>query len=108
MPARVISKTAAKKAVRAARLKAAEAAAKPRGTKAERMAVAQAKLTPERDWVCSWEFELAARAEGARLVAGVDEVGRGPLFGPVVAAAVILPAGLSLPTISRGLTIRRN
>ncbi|MBP1770050.1 MAG: Ribonuclease, partial [Candidatus Aminicenantes bacterium] len=28
---------------------------------------------------------------GARLVAGIDEVGRGSLFGPVVAAAVILP-----------------
>lgn len=47
----------------------------------------------EPEWVCCWEFELAARAEGARLVAGVDEVGRGPLFGPVVAAAVVLPAG---------------
>lgn len=44
-------------------------------------------------------FELAAgRAEG-RLVAGVDEVGRGPLAGPVVACAVILPAHLeALPT----------
>jgi ribonuclease HII len=47
-------------------------------------------------YVCSWEFELAARAEGARLVAGVDEVGRGPLFGPVVAAAVVLPDGVEL------------
>jgi ribonuclease HII len=103
MPARVISKTAAKKAVRAARLKAAEAAVKPRGTKAERMAAGQAKLTPECDWVCSWEFELAARAEGARLVAGVDEVGRGPLFGPVVAAAVILPAGVEFAGHFEGL-----
>ena len=44
-------------------------------------------------------FEIEARAAGARLVAGVDEVGRGPLAGPVVAAAVILgdapPAGLN-------------
>jgi ribonuclease HII len=32
-------------------------------------------------------------AEGLRWIAGVDEVGRGPLAGPVVAAAVILPAG---------------
>lgn len=40
-------------------------------------------------------FEMAARARGARLIAGVDEVGRGPLAGPVTAAAVILPeAGL--------------
>ena len=36
--------------------------------------------------------ERAAQAEGAILVAGVDEVGRGPLAGPVTAAAVILPA----------------
>ena len=37
------------------------------------------------------EHELAIRAAGARLVAGIDEVGRGPLAGPVVVAAVVLP-----------------
>ncbi len=37
------------------------------------------------------------RLQGLRLIAGVDEVGRGPLAGPVVAAAVILPAGVRLP-----------
>ncbi len=36
-------------------------------------------------------FENEARQKGFRYVAGVDEVGRGPLAGPVVAAAVILP-----------------
>ncbi|MCM3569081.1 ribonuclease HII [Neobacillus mesonae] len=36
-------------------------------------------------------YERKARAEGFELIAGVDEVGRGPLAGPVVAAAVILP-----------------
>jgi ribonuclease HII len=36
-------------------------------------------------------FEVQARRDGARRVAGVDEVGRGPLAGPVVAAAVLLP-----------------
>jgi ribonuclease HII len=41
---------------------------------------------------CGLRYEKAARATGAVLVAGVDEVGRGALFGPVVAAAVILPA----------------
>jgi ribonuclease HII len=35
--------------------------------------------------------EKALRAEGYRLIAGVDEVGRGALMGPVVAAAVIMP-----------------
>ena len=39
-------------------------------------------------------FENAARARGARLIAGVDEAGRGPLAGPVTAAAVILPDGV--------------
>ncbi len=37
------------------------------------------------------------RSQGLKLIAGVDEVGRGPLAGPVVAAAVILPAGIALP-----------
>ena len=42
---------------------------------------------------CTQKFEKLAWAGGARLVAGVDEVGRGCLFGPVVAAAVILEPG---------------
>jgi ribonuclease HII len=37
------------------------------------------------------------RFQGLTLIAGVDEAGRGPLAGPVVAAAVILPAGIDLP-----------
>ena len=41
--------------------------------------------------VCSDAHEQALRLSGFRLIAGVDEVGRGCLFGPVVAAAVILP-----------------
>lgn len=40
------------------------------------------------------ERELAAK--GCKLIAGLDEAGRGPLVGPVVAAAVILPPGLLL------------
>src|SRR5215471_14178169 len=39
---------------------------------------------------CTQRFERRAWDGGSRLVAGVDEVGRGSLFGPVVAAAVIL------------------
>ncbi|HEY2394151.1 MAG TPA: ribonuclease HII [Candidatus Angelobacter sp.] len=42
---------------------------------------------------CTQKFEKQAWASGAKLVAGVDEVGRGCLFGPVVAAAVILEPG---------------
>ena len=40
-------------------------------------------------------LELGLQQQGYRLVAGVDEVGRGPLAGPVVSAAVILPPGLT-------------
>lgn len=45
-------------------------------------------------------FEQRAKALGYRLVAGVDEAGRGPLAGPVVAAAVILPARFDLPGLN--------
>lgn len=40
----------------------------------------------------SRSLERQLEADGHRLIAGVDEVGRGPLAGPVVAAAVIMPA----------------
>lgn len=46
--------------------------------------------------VCGWKLERAARQLGATLVAGLDEVGRGPMFGPVVAAGVIFPQGCRL------------
>jgi len=39
-------------------------------------------------------YEKEAYSKGIRLVAGVDEAGRGPLAGPVVAASVILPEGI--------------
>jgi|TARA_B100000745_G_scaffold279026_1_gene210356 ribonuclease HII len=39
-----------------------------------------------------WDYEIKAGKKGYRLIAGVDEAGRGPLAGPVVAAAVVLPA----------------
>ncbi|WP_080846465.1 ribonuclease HII [Cytobacillus gottheilii] len=44
-------------------------------------------------------FEEKYHNQGYELIAGVDEVGRGPLAGPVVAAAVILPADFYLPGI---------
>lgn len=47
-----------------------------------------------------WQYENEAKAKGYRFVAGTDEVGRGPLAGPVVAAAVILPEGIDLPGIN--------
>jgi ribonuclease HII len=42
---------------------------------------------------CGWKLEKAATRYGFLRIAGCDEVGRGPMFGPVVAAAVILPLG---------------
>ena len=47
-------------------------------------------MAPVSQPVCGWKHEKAARKQGAIRIAGLDEVGRGPLFGPVVAAAVIL------------------
>lgn len=44
-------------------------------------------------------YEKIARSQGFLRIAGVDEVGRGPLAGPVMAAAVILPPGLQIPGI---------
>ncbi len=46
-----------------------------------------------------WRFERAARAQGHAVIAGLDEVGRGPLAGPVVAACVVLPDGFDLAGI---------
>lgn len=45
-------------------------------------------------------FESLARKQGFLVIAGVDEAGRGPLAGPVVAAAVILPVGLYIDGVN--------
>ena len=47
-----------------------------------------------------WEVERALHREGFALVCGADEAGRGPLAGPVCAAAVILPEGVELPGLN--------
>ena len=56
-----------------------------------------------------WEFENKYRNEGYAAICGVDEAGRGPLAGPVCAAAVILPRGLEIPGLndSKKLTDKR-
>ena len=47
-----------------------------------------------------WLYEREAFDAGIKLVCGVDEAGRGPLAGPVCAAAVILPPGLEIPGLN--------
>ena len=56
-----------------------------------------------------WEIENAHFAQGIEIICGVDEAGRGPLAGPVCAAAVILPKGLEIPGLndSKKLTDKR-
>jgi ribonuclease HII len=47
-----------------------------------------------------WSFEKKAFQKGFSRIAGIDEAGRGPLAGPVVSAAVILPISLQIPGVS--------
>ncbi len=47
-----------------------------------------------------WEIEAGLYAAGAKSICGVDEAGRGPLAGPVYAAAVILPPYLEIPGLN--------
>ena len=56
-----------------------------------------------------WEIEDAVHDEGYETVCGVDEAGRGPLAGPVCAAAVILPRDIEIPGLndSKKLTAKK-
>lgn len=58
----------------------------------------QQKLQHEK-FIKMTEYEHKYRQEGYQYIAGIDEVGRGPLAGPVVAAAVMLPPDFYLPGI---------
>jgi len=62
-----------------------------------------AKLTPEEEKKRQeelWIIEKSLKEKGFKYIAGVDEAGRGPLAGPVYAAAVILPDGAELSGIN--------
>ena len=56
-----------------------------------------------------WEIENSLYSNGFKVICGVDEAGRGPLAGPVCAAAVILPEDLEIPglTDSKKLTDKK-
>lgn len=66
----------------------------------------KASETPMHD---QWELENRLYDQGYQAICGVDEAGAGPLAGPVYAAAVILPRGLTLPYLndSKKVTPRR-
>lgn len=77
--------------------------ADPRGGAQKLVKYCQARLEEwerERERIARmYSYERQLWAMGYKMVAGLDEVGRGPLAGPVVAAAVILPSELVLPGI---------
>ena len=52
------------------------------------------------DKINMWEIEESVQAQGYSMICGVDEAGRGPLAGPVCAAAVILPDHLEIPGLN--------
>ena len=66
---------------------------KSKSAKGKVLSASAAKLRLLKRLRCTLKFEKLAWEAGAQLIAGVDEVGRGSLFGPVVAAAVILDRG---------------
>ena len=54
-----------------------------------------------------WEIENSCYCEEIQVICGVDEAGRGPLAGPVCAAAVILPKDLELPGLTDSKKLKR-
>jgi len=60
----------------------------------------QKQVDEDLRWEKMLAYEKELYAQGIDLIAGVDEVGRGPLAGPVVAAAVILPKACKIPGLN--------
>ena len=52
------------------------------------------------DQINMWEIEESHFGNGIQIICGVDEAGRGPLAGPVCAAAVILPPNAEIPGLN--------
>ena len=55
-----------------------------------------------------FEFESKASHQGFKNIAGIDEAGRGPLAGPVVAAAVIFPSKVNIPGLNDSKKLSAN
>ena len=55
-----------------------------------------------------FQYEINAKEKGYKAVCGVDEAGRGPLAGPVCAAAVILPDGLEIEGLNDSKKLSEN
>jgi ribonuclease HII len=73
----------------------------------DELAARNARLGNERRRVTRlWRLERELAAQGRARIAGVDEVGMGPLAGPVIAAAVILPLGWSLAGLDDSKRVR--
>ncbi|WP_026174316.1 ribonuclease HII [Effusibacillus pohliae] len=61
----------------------------------------RARARAERERMAKlWDYERTLAAQGYQAIAGVDEAGRGPLAGPVVAGACILPLGIEIPGLN--------
>jgi ribonuclease HII len=74
---------------------------------AEELALRRVRRARERRRLAGlWRLEKELRAQGRVRIAGVDEVGMGPLAGPVVAAAVVLPLGLPLAALDDSKRLR--
>ncbi|WP_324603210.1 ribonuclease HII [Salibacterium aidingense] len=74
-------------------------------TQFDKRAAKQRQL--ELNFAESLHFEKKCTAEGCRFIAGVDEVGRGPLAGPVTAAAAVLPVDCSYPGLTDSKKLSR-
>lgn len=61
-----------------------------------RMTKEEKKIYLENRLVEMQEYENNLKAKGYKFIVGVDEVGRGPLAGPVVTAAVVMPDGFDI------------
>jgi ribonuclease HII len=57
---------------------------------------------------CGLRYEKRLWSKGVTFIAGIDEAGRGPLAGPVIAAAAILPSGFSLPGLNDSKQLAEN